>query len=73
MIPSLDFLRILFGSDVCIKIDKDQPNQPKLLASETNLFSCYFSPLTVFCKRQILSKGQNTVIIQASGNILLCS
>jgi len=70
MLPSLDFLRVCIGFDVYVETEKDQP---KLLASETKLFSCYFSPLTVFCRRQGLSKCQNMLLIQASGNILRCS
>lgn len=70
MLPSLDFLRISFGFDAYVETEKDQP---KLLASETKLFSCYFCPLTVYCRRQSLSKCQNMLLMQASSNILLCS
>lgn len=52
MLPSLDFLRISFGFGFYAETEKDETN---LLAVETKLFSCYFSPLTVFCRKQGLS------------------
>lgn len=60
MLPSLDLLKISFGFVVYVETEKDHP---KLLASETKLFSCYISPLTVFCRRQSLNKCQNMLLI----------